>query len=120
MTDSADMKIADLKSAGMALDQAVDSLEAALSPVLSRMNALESQLKDSDAFREDRVKLASELDRVSADAQAQAQKFESAAQDFEARAQSFEAREAEFDRLAAQTEAELERAITQFSQVMNG
>jgi len=97
---------ADIKTSAAALDTAVDSLEAALSPILDRIRALEAGQSDHNAFREDRVKLAAQLDQVSADAQA--------------RATEFAAREAEFNRLAAQTEAELEQAITEFSSALGG
>jgi cytochrome c556 len=97
---------ADIKSSAAALDTAVDSLERALSPILGRIRTLELASQDHDAFREDRAKLAAELDKVSAEAQD--------------RAASFQSREAEFNRLATQTEAELERAITEFTAAMGG
>ena len=101
MDDSADMK-----SAGEALDHAVDSLEAALGPILSRLKTLEAEVKGGEAFREDRVKLAAELDAVSADAKEAAARFA--------------AREAEFNRLGRETEDELVRTIGLVQSVIGG
>ena len=53
MNDSADMKSAEAE-----LDRAVDSLEVSIGDLLDRMRKLEAESQDSDAFREDRVKLA--------------------------------------------------------------
>jgi len=53
MTDSAD-----IKSAKQALTKAVDSLEAGLSDIMTRMQALEASANDTETFREDRTKLA--------------------------------------------------------------
>ena len=44
---------ADIKSAKAALDNSVDSLEAGVKQLLSRMKTLEVGANDSEAFRED-------------------------------------------------------------------
>jgi len=92
MTDSAD-----IKSAKQALEQAVDSLEAGLGGLMSRMKSLEASANDSDAFREDRVKLAGQLDEMAAEAEGAKQKLA--------------AREAEFTKITQEGEAELERIM---------
>jgi len=65
MTDSAD-----IKSAKQALTKAVDSLEAGLSDIMTRMQALEASANDTETFREDRTKLAGQLDEMAAEAEA--------------------------------------------------
>ena len=92
MTDSADMK-----SAKLALDQAVDSLEASLSDLMTRMKTLESSANDSETFREDRVKLASQLDEMAAEAEAAKNRLSS--------------REAEFIKITQEGDAELHRVM---------
>lgn len=92
MTDSAD-----IKSAKKALDQAVDSLETGLGDLMTRMKTLEKSAGDSDAFREDRVKLAGQLDDMAAEAEAAKQKLA--------------AREAEFVQITRDGEAELDRVM---------
>lgn len=92
MTDSADMK-----SAKLALDQAVDSLEASLSELMTRMKTLETSANDSDTFREDRVKLAGQLDEMAAEAEAAKNRLSS--------------REAEFIKITQDGEAELDRVM---------
>ncbi len=92
MTDSAD-----IKSAKQALEQAVDSLEAGLGQLMTRMKTLEASANDSDAFREDRVKLAGQLDEMTAEAENAKQKLA--------------AREAEFTKITQEGEAELERIM---------
>ena len=89
---------ADIKSATASLTESVDSMETGIAQLLSRMETLEAGAKDSDAFREDRVKLAGQLDEMAA--QAEAAKTQLAA------------REAEFSKLTQDSEAELERVMT--------
>jgi len=89
---------ADIKSASIALTDSVDSLEEGIAQLLSRMQALEAGAKDSDAFREDRVKLAGQLDDMASQAEAARNKLA--------------AREAEFAKLTQDSEAELDRVMT--------
>ena len=89
---------ADIKSASIALTDSVDSLEEGIAQLLSRMQALEAGAKDSDAFREDRVKLAGQLDDMASQAEAARNKLA--------------AREAEFAKLTQASEAELDRVMT--------
>lgn len=89
---------ADIKSAKAALDNSVDSLEAGVAQLLSRMKTLEAGVNDSEAFREDRAKLAGQLDEMAAQAEA-------------ARSQ-LAAREAEFTKLTQESEAELDRVMS--------
>ncbi len=89
---------ADIKSASIALTDSVDSLEEGVAQLLSRMQALEASAKDSDAFREDRVKLAGQLDEMAAQAETARNKLA--------------AREAEFAKLTEDSEAELDRVMT--------
>ena len=88
---------ADIKSASIALTESVDSLEEGVAQLLSRMQALEASAKDSDAFREDRVKLAGQLDEMAAQAETARNKLA--------------AREAEFAKLTEDSEAELDRVM---------
>ena len=88
---------ADIKSASIALTDSVDSLEEGVAQLLSRMQALEASAKDSDAFREDRVKLAGQLDEMAAQAETARNKLA--------------AREAEFAKLTEDSEAELDRVM---------
>lgn len=92
MTDSAD-----IKPARQSLEQAVDSLEAGLGQLMTRMRTLEASANDSDAFREDRAKLAGQLDKMAAEA--------------EAAKDQLAAREAEFIQITQESEAELERIM---------
>lgn len=88
---------ADIKSAKQALDVAIDSLETSLGQILSRMKTLEASANDSDAFREDRAKLAGQLDEMAAEAEAAKQRLTS--------------REAEFTKITQDSEAELDRVM---------
>lgn len=92
MTDSAD-----IKSAKLALDQAIDSLEHGLGDLMTRMAALETSANDSETFREDRVKLAGQLDEMAAEAESAKNQLAS--------------REAEFVKLTQESEAELDRVM---------
>ena len=89
---------ADIKSAKVALTESLDSLEAGVAQLLSRMQTLEASAKDSDAFREDRVKLAGELDEMAAQAETARNRLAE--------------REAEFSKLTQESEAELDRVMT--------
>ncbi|MEP1231086.1 MAG: DUF4164 family protein [Litorimonas sp.] len=88
MTDSADMA-----NAAKRLERALAGLEGSLSPLLSKVARLEKTAVDSQAFTEDRSRLATELDV----AKSQNEKYM--------------AREAEFNRLADVTTQELDRVI---------
>jgi len=92
MTDSGD-----IKSAKQALEQAVDALESGLGSLMTRMKTLEASANDSEAFREDRVKLAGQLDEMAAEAEAAKQQLAS--------------REAEFIKITREGEAELDRVM---------
>lgn len=89
---------ADIKSAMAALDNSVESLEAGIGKLLSRMRTLEADANDNEAFREDRAKLAGQLDEMAAQAEAAKNQLAS--------------REAEFAKLTQESEAELERVMT--------
>lgn len=89
---------ADIHSAKAALEQSVDSLEAGVTELLSRMQTLEAGASDSDAFRADRVKLAGQLDEMAAQAETATEQLKS--------------REAEFTKLTQDSEAELDRVMT--------
>ncbi len=89
---------ADITSAQAALDQAVDSLENGIGTLLSRMKRLEVGMKDNEAFRADRTKLAAQLDDMATEAQAVKDRLSK--------------REAEFTILAHDSEAELDRVMT--------
>jgi len=75
----------------------LESLETGLGQIMSRIKTLEASANDSDAFREDRAKLAGQLDEMAAEAEAAKEKLTS--------------REAEFNQLTQQSEAELDRII---------
>jgi len=92
MTDSAD-----IKSAKQALEKAVDSLEAGLGEILSKMKTLEASANDSEVFKEDRVKLAAQLDEMAADAESAKTRLSD--------------RETEFSKLTRDSEAELDRVM---------
>ena len=89
---------ADIKTAKATLADSLDSLEAGVSQLLSRMQTLEAGAKDSEAFREDRVKLAAELDEMAAQAETARNRLAT--------------REAEFSKLTQDSEAELDRVMT--------
>jgi len=107
MHDSADMK-----SAKAALMDAVDSLENSIGPILSRMKALEATANDSEAFREDRSKLAAELDDMAAKTEEAAELARQEAQKAQAATDRLLAREQEFSKLAQESEAELDRVMS--------
>lgn len=106
MNDSADMN-----SAKAALNSALDSLEASIGPVLSRMKALEAASNDSSAFREDRTKLAAQLDEMAEKAEMAAAKAQEEAAAAETARARLAERETEFSELAQESEAELDRVM---------
>ena len=89
---------ANIKSAKTALSDSVESLEVGISQLLTRMKSLEAGAKDSEAFREDRVKLAAQLDEMAAQ--------------METAKHRLAEREAEFAKLTQDSEAELDRVMT--------
>lgn len=97
MNDSADIKRPTLKEAAHALQSAVASLETALDPLVSRFAQLETKAREADAFSEDRVRLAGQLDEA-----------------LEARRR----REAEFETLSKQTREELDMTIAALQQAL--
>jgi chromosome segregation ATPase len=88
---------ADIKSAETALKDSLDSIEAGLADLLSRMQSLETRSQDSEAFREDRVKLAGQLDEMAAQAETAKNRLAE--------------REAQFSKLTQESEAELDRVM---------
>ena len=88
---------ADIETAKAALEGSVDSLEAGVKHLLSRMQTLEAGANDSEAFREDRAKLAGQLDEMAAKA--------------EAAQNALAQREADFTKLTQDSEAELDRVM---------
>jgi len=103
---------ADIKSAKAALTAAIDSLENAIGPILSRMKTLEAAAGDSDAFREDRSKLAAQLDEMTAKTEDAAMQAEQEAQKAQAAIERLMAREKEFAQLTQESEAQLDRVMT--------
>lgn len=106
MNDSADMN-----SAKAALASALDSLEASIGPILSRIKTLEAASNDTHAFREDRSKLAAQLDEMAEKAELAAAKAQSEADAAKAAQARLAARETEFSKLAQESEAELDRVM---------
>ena len=88
---------ADIESAKAALENSVVSLEAGVKQLLSRMKTLEAGANDSEAFREDRAKLAGQLDEMAAQAEAAQNRLAQ--------------REAEFTKLTQDSEAELDQVM---------
>jgi len=88
MTDSADMT-----DAAKRLQAALTTLEGSLSPLLSKVTQLEKVAADSQAFTQDRSRLAAELDVV------------------KSQNEKLMARDAEFNRLADATTQEIDRVI---------
>ena len=93
MTDTAD-----IHSAQNALDSAIESLEMGVGSLLSRMKTLEATANDSESFREDRAKLAGQLDEMAAAA--------------ETAKRQLATREAEFSKITQESEAELDRVMS--------
>ncbi len=103
MSDSADMS-----EAAKRLQTALSTLEGSLSPLLAKVSRLEKTANDSQAFNEDRARLASELDMA-----------KSQNEQFEARAAAHDSRELEFNRLAEATTQELDRVIADVQRVLD-
>ncbi|WP_017931681.1 hypothetical protein [Robiginitomaculum antarcticum] len=98
-----------VKGAADRLQRAVASLSAALTPIKSRIDALETQHAGQSRLEEDRRKLSGELDSAMADANL-AKKGEA---DAKARAEQLLEREAEFSKLAEETMQEMDMVISQ-------
>jgi len=96
MSDSADMS-----NAAKRLQEALTTLEGSLSPLLAKVTHLEKTAGDSEAFSEDRARLASELDVA------------------KSQNEHLTAREAEFNRLADETTQELDRVIADVERALN-
>jgi len=96
MTDSVDMN-----TAAKRLQTALTTLEGSLSPLLSKVSRLEKAAVDSEAFSEDRARLASELDLA------------------KSQNEQFAARETEFNRLATETTQELDRVIADVQRALD-
>ena len=103
MTDSAD-----INTAAKRLQTALPTLEGSVSPLLSKVIRLEQAATDSEAFSEDRARLASELDVA-----------KSENEQFAAREQQYQSREAEFNRLASETTQELDRVIADVQRALD-
>lgn len=95
MNDSADIKMAVDR-----LQQALQTLEGSIDPLLEKVNRLEKSVAESGDFDTDRARLAKELDLS------------------EARSKDFETREAEFTALADDTTQELDRVIRQVREAL--
>ena len=102
MNDSADIKMA----AGR-LNDSLRSLEAALGPMLEKINRLEKQALEAGDFETDRAALARQLDEAAA-REDQHKKLEA----------EFKQREDEFSALADETTRELDRVIAQVKQAL--
>lgn len=102
----------DMKSAKASLMAALDSLEGTIGPILSRMRTLEAAAGDSDAFREDRSKLAAELDEMAAKTEEAAEQARLEAQRAQLATERLMTREQEFSKLAQESEAELDRVMS--------
>lgn len=98
-----------VKGAADRLQRALTSLSAALTPLKSRLDALETQSAGQSRLEEDRRKLSGELDNAMADAKAAKQ----GEADAKARAEQLLEREAEFSKLADETMQEMDRVISQ-------
>ena len=95
MTDSAD-----IKGAAEKLNEALQKLEASLTPVLDNYSRLERAASESESFAEDRTKLAQQLDES------------------KAREDLFRSREENFNRLASETTTELDQVIQKVRTVL--
>lgn len=86
---------ADIKTAADKLQSALRALEGSLSPLLDKVNRLESEAKETETMSIDRANLAAKLDESTA------------------KEESYAAREKEFNVLADETTQELDRVIRQ-------
>jgi len=91
---------ADISNAAIRLQSALTALEESVSPLLAKVSRLEKAAGDSQAFTEDRARLASELDLAKSENEKLAEQSE-----------RYQNREAEFQRLADATTQELDRVI---------
>lgn len=103
-TDSPYSNAANLSVAQAAgrLQDALKSLEGALSPMANRLQALEAGHEDSEMLSQDRARLARELDEAKA-----------ANVDHAKQAKQWAGQEKEFSALAGETMAELDAVIRQ-------
>lgn len=103
-TDSPHSSAANLSVAQAAnrLQDALKSLEGALTPMAERLKTLEAGHEDGAALQEDRARLARELDEA-----------KSANADHAKQAEAWAAQEKEFSDLAGETMAELDAVIRQ-------
>ena len=102
----------DIKSAKLALDDAIDSLETAISPILKRIKALEATAGDTEAFKEDRVKLAAQLDEMAAKTEDAVAQAEAETKKAEQAVAELSRREKEFATLARESEVELDQVMS--------
>ena len=102
----------DIKSAKLALDDAIDSLETAIGPILSRIKALEATASDTEVFKEDRAKLAAQLDEMAAKTEESATQAAEEILKAEQAKSTLARREEEFAVLARDSEAELDRVMS--------
>lgn len=86
---------ADIKTAADKLQSALRALEGSLTPLLDRVNRLETANKEAETMGVDRAALAAKLDESTA------------------KEEGYAAREKEFNALAAETTQELDRVIRQ-------
>ena len=94
--------------AAIRLQEALKSLEGALTPMASRLRQLETVSEDSTLLQEDRARLARELDEAkSASTVSDAQRAEWAQ------------KEQEFSELAGETMAELDAVIRQVQHALS-
>ncbi len=84
-----------VKDAANRLQQALKKLENSLGPMIDKVSTLERQSEDAQSFKEDRARLAAQLDEAAA------------------REKSFKEREAEFSKLADETTRTLDSVISQ-------
>lgn len=105
---------ADIKTATNRLQEALRSLEASLTPAISKISTLQTQALDAqsyqreaESFKLDRANLAAQLD------EAQSKEAEATA-----RSEQFAAREAEFNTLANDTTRELDAVISQVERAL--
>lgn len=97
---------ADIKDAAESLNAALEKLEHAISPVLSKYQDLKAQNIESESFSKDRARLAAELDNAKAEQ--------------EKLLTGMSAREKELDALANETTQELDRVIRHVQVALEG
>jgi len=89
-----------VKDAADRLHRALKTLENSLGPMIDKVSALEQQSIDAQSFKDDRVRLAAQLDEATA------------------REEGFKQREAEFRKLADETTLTLDSVISQVVQAL--